>query len=459
MANKPRRKSRAPQVPYQPPSLIGTPPVVPPRPGNIPETLMPFAKPIELLMLDPANVRLHPERSIEAIKGSLARFGQQKPIVIDGSGVVVAGNGTLEAARRLGWTHIAAVESCLSGVERTAYAIADNRTAELSGWDEDALMAILDGLSPDVVEALGYSQAELEELIAGDQGTTLKQDLAPEPAAKAVSKLGDLWLLGDHRLLCGDCTDPKQVAKVMNGEKAVLFATDPPYLVGYDGSNHPQSFSGGGNKDWSETYGTTWDDADGNTDLYDKFIAAAVAEAITPDAAWYCWHASRRQAMLESAWIKAGAFVHCQIIWSKNRPVLTRTWYMWQHEPCLMGWIQGNKPKRVDDETMSTVWAIDTIPNGEERPDHPTPKPLEVFGIPMRQHVPPNGVCYEPFCGSGTQIITAEQLGRRCFALEIEPIYIDVAVKRWEALTGKAARLDGSNKTWTQVRKERKVAG
>jgi DNA modification methylase len=124
-----------------------------------------------------------------------------------------------------------------------------------------------------------------------------------------------------------------------------------------------------------------------------------------------------------------------------------------------MGWIQGNKPKRVDDETMSTVWAIDTIPNGEERPDHPTPKPLEVFGIPMRQHVPPNGVCYEPFCGSGTQIITAEQLGRRCFALEIEPIYIDVAVKRWEALTGKAARLDGSNKTWTQVRKERKVAG
>lgn len=159
--------------------------------------------------------------------------------------------------------------------------------------------------------------------------------------------------------------------------------------------------------------------------------------------------------MLEAAWTKVGAFVHCQIIWAKNRPVLTRTWYMWQHEPCLMGWIQGKKPGRIDEATLSTVWSIDTIPNGAERPDHPTPKPLEVFAIPMRQHVPAGGICYEPFCGSGTQIIAAEQLGRRCDALEIEPIYIDVAVERWEAMTGKEAVLDGGKKTWQQIRNRR----
>ena len=235
----------------------------------------------------------------------------------------------------------------------------------------------------------------------------------------------------------------------MAGRRAVLFQTDPPYLVGYDGTNHPQSFTGGSNKDWSETYGRTWDDADANSDLYERFITTAVEHAIADDAAWYCWHASRRQAMLEAAWIKAGAFVHCQIIWAKNRPVLTRTWYMWQHEPCLFGWVK--KPRRVDRQCLSTVWHMDTIPNGEERPDHPTPKPVEIFAIPMRQHTAPGDVCYEPFSGSGTQIIAAEQLGRRCYALEIEPRYVDVTVMRWQQMTGKAARLDGSEITFDEA--------
>jgi hypothetical protein len=183
----------------------------------------------------------------------------------------------------------------------------------------------------------------------------------------------------------------------------------------------------------------TWDDAVEDTALYDGFIGAAVAEAIAPNAAWYCWHASRRQAMLESMWVKHGAFVHAQIIWAKNRGVLTRTWYAWQHEPCLFGWIVGKKPPRRSNTYLSTVWQIPTIPNGDERPEHPTPKPLDVFTIPMDQHTRPGEICYEPFAGSGSQLIAAEKLGRRCFGIEISPTYCDLIIRRYIAFAGEGA--------------------
>ena len=168
----------------------------------------------------------------------------------------------------------------------------------------------------------------------------------------------------------------------------------------------------------------------------------AVAEAITEDAAWYCWHASRRQAMLEACWEKAGAFVHQQIIWVKDRGVLTRSHYLWKHEPCLMGWRRPNRPPKVADETLPSTWEMPSFAK-DERPDHPTPKPLDAFGIPMRQHVARGGLCYEPFSGSGSQIMAGEANGRRVFAMEISPAYVDVAVERWQADTGRDAILDG----------------
>jgi DNA modification methylase len=232
----------------------------------------------------------------------------------------------------------------------------------------------------------------------------------------------------------------------MNGERAILFATDPPYLVDYDGSNHPTR-----NKDWSASYGVTWDDSSQGAELYDGFIAAAVAEAIAEDAAWYCWHASRRQAMLEACWEKAGAFVHQQIIWVKDRGVLTRSHYLWKHEPCFMGWRRPNRPPKVAEETLPSTWALPSFAK-DERPDHPTPKPLDAFGIPMRQHVARGGLCYEPFSGSGSQIMAGEANGRRVFAMEISPAYVDVAVERWQADTGRDAILDGDGRTFAQVR-------
>jgi len=164
-----------------------------------------------------------------------------------------------------------------------------------------------------------------------------------------------------------------------------------------------------------------------------------VAEAITEDAAWYCWHTSRRQAMLEACWEKAGAFVHQQIIWVKDRGVFTRSHYLWKHEPCFMGWWRPNRPPKVAEQTLPSTWEMPSFAK-DERPDHPTPKPLDAFGTPMRQHVARGGLCYEPFSGSGSQIMAGEANGRRVFAMEISPAYVDVAVQRWQAGTGREAK-------------------
>ncbi|MGH7243360.1 MAG: DNA modification methylase [Phycisphaerales bacterium] len=394
--------------------------------------------PIEKLSVDPANARLHDQRSIDAIAASLKRFGQQKPIVCDAAGVTVAGAGVLLAAKQIKWTHLAAVQSQLTGTERIAFAIADNHIPELSTWDQAALRDLVGSMPADLAAAAGYTQDELDDLMRDVDEAFVQQDEIPKPAAHAVTRSEDLWLLGEHRLLCGNSTKADDVSHVMNGKRATLFATDPPYLVGYDGME--------------------WDRASrANRNLYVRFMTAALPH-LAKSAAWYCWHASVHQAMLHAAWRRLGAIPHCQIIWVKNKPTFGRSWYMWQHEPCLMGWRKGaNLEMAAGASKLASIWTIDTLSNTCERPDHPTPKPIEIFSIPMEQHTARGDVCYEPFSGSGSQLIAAEQLGRRCFAIELEPRYVDVAICRWQKLTGKKAILEGSRSTWAQVAKQRGV--
>src|SRR6266545_5532912 len=207
-------------------------------------------------------------------------------------------------------------------------------------------------------------------------------------------------------------------------------------------------------EDWSDSYAITWDDASQGPELYEGFIRAAIEHAILPNAAWYCWHASRRQAMVEGVWEKFGAFVHQQIVWAKDRGILTRSYYLWQHEPCFFGWLKGNKPPRVSDDYPSTIWNIPTVALGEKT-DHPTSKPIEVFATPMRQHARPGEVCYEPFSGSGSQIIAGETTGRRVYAIEISPQYVDVAVKRWQTASGRRAMLDADGRSFDEIAGER----
>ena len=392
----------------------------------------------EKLIPNPKNPNRHPEAQIKLLAKIIKAQGFRNPIVVSKrSGFVIKGHGRLDAAKLLEMLTVPVdFQDYESEAAEWADMIADNRIAEISETDEDSLKALLQELDGKIdLDLTGFDEDSLDELLDRLGTKEEESNTVTPPPANPLTKPGDLYELGKHRLLCGDSTNLDDVRRVMNGERAILFATDPPYLVGYDGTNHPGQTKTK-NTDWSETYGPTWDEADAaqNNELYDRYIKAAVAEAIDPHAAWYCWHASRRQRMVEDAWEKNGAFVHQQIIWAKpNRPILTRSWYLWSHEPCFMGWIKGNKPPRETGDYERSVWEIEGL-NKDERPDHPTPKPLECFAIPMRQHTKQGGLCYEPFSGSGSQLIAGEQLGRRVYGLEISPAYCDVIVRRYLAL-------------------------
>ncbi len=430
-----------------------------------------MAKQIELWPLDrllpyAANARQHSEEQINQVAASMIEFGFTNPILVDSADGIIAGHCRLAAAKKIHLEQVPVVIlDHLTDAQRRAYILADNRLAEAGSWNEEILAAELERLQEEEfnLELIGFSDEELAALdIAVEEESNVQsegeEESIPPPPETPVSQPGDLWILGEHRLLCGDSTKADDVIRLMNGERAILFATDPPYLVDYDGTNHPKGRNGQkGGKDWSGSYGITWDDASQGSELYEGFIRMAMEHAIEPNAAWYCWHASKRQAMVEAVWEKMGALTHQQIIWRKSNTILTRTHYLWKHEPCFFGWIKSNRPPRLQNaEPTPTVWDMDTL-TGDERPEHPTPKPLEAFGIPMRQHVAKGGLCYEPFSGSGSQIVAGEANGRRVYAMEISPIYVDVAVKRFQQVTGKIVYSEGEGKTFAETAAARGV--
>ncbi len=421
------------------------------------ETLIPYAR----------NPRIN-SAAIDAVKASIAEFGFRQPIVVDEKMVVIVGHTRLEAAKALGLATVPVhVAEGLTPAQARAYRLMDNRSHENAEWDDELLKLEfgdlkLDGFDLDLT---GFDADQLSQLLADapTEGLTEEDDI-PEPPARAVTRRGDLWILGNHRLLCGDSTSPDDVARLMNGERAALFATDPPYLVDYDGTNHPTKKGATArakkiaNKDWSEEYieQKHWDDSSQGPQFYEAFMQVAIDCAIRENAAWYCWHASRRQAMLEACWTKFDVLHHQQIMWAKSRPVLTRSIMLWAHEPCLFGWRSGHKP-RVNREGFenwpTTVWAI---PSSEiETREHPTSKPVRVFTLPMELHTVPGEICYEPFSGSGSQHIAGEKTGRRVYGLELSETFCDVIINRWQAFSGKAAILDGDGRSFDEVGRER----
>ena len=396
--------------------------------------------PVEKLIPYANNPRTHSEAQVAQIAKSIEEFGFTNPILVDTKAGILAGHGRLRAAQKLRLTKVPVlVLDHLTETQKRAYILADNKLAENAGWNEELLAAELEALKLDEYDLAltGFSEKELEELL----GTGAPM-VAPEPQIERADELqqkwkterGQLWLIGEHRLLCGDSTVEADVTRLMNGKKAVLFATDPPYLVDYDGTNHPHKWTAThgrqhpGDKNWSDKYSDV-DSPELGEKLYDAFVGLAVRGAITENAAWYCWHASRKQALLEAVWEKHGAFVHQQIIWVKDRPILTRSWYMWQHEPCFFGWRKGKKPKRVAEDYPPSVWQFPTQAPGETT-DHPTQKPVELFVIRMRQDTDKGDICYEPFSGSGTQLVAAQILGRMCYAMELSPPFVAVALER-----------------------------
>ena len=396
--------------------------------------------PVEKLIPYANNPRTHSEAQIAQIAKSIEEYGFTNPILVDTKAGILAGHGRLRAAQKLGLAKVPVlVLDHLTETQKRAYILADNKLAENAGWDQELLAAELEALKLDEYDLAltGFSEKELEELLGTGAPMVVPEpqiDRADELQEKWKTERGQLLLIGEHRLLCGDSAAEADVTRLMNGRKAVLFATDPPYLVDYDGTNHPHKWTAThgrqhpGDKDWSNKYSDV-DNPELGEKLYDAFVGLAVQCAITGTAAWYCWHASRKQALLESVWEKHGAFVHQQIIWVKDRPILTRSWYMWQHEPCFFGWRKGKKPKRVAEDYPPSVWQFPTQAPGEVT-DHPTQKPVELFAIPMRQHTAKGDICYEPFSGSGTQLVAAQSLGRVCYAMELSPPFVAVALER-----------------------------
>jgi DNA modification methylase len=395
-------------------------------PSYIHESLAGLSVPIDSLNLDAANVRTHDDRNLDAIARSLDRWGQRQPIVVQREGMIVrAGNGRLLAAKRLGWTHMAALVVDEDSVEATAYAIADNRTGELAGWDEEGLVAMLQSM-PDDLPDIGFTDGDLEQLIRDlTPDAQLENDPVPALPENPATNPGDLWTLGPHRVLCGDSTSEPDVSRLLAGACPRLMVTDPPYGVEYDPMwreviSHADGRRGGkvSNDDranWSEAW-TLW----------------------RPDVI-YAWSAAGDNQFDAAEGIRsAGYEIRNQIIWAKPHFPISRGHYTYRHEPCWYAVRKGARSGWIGDKSQSTLWDISLDKNVEG--GHGTQKPVECMARPIRNH---EGDVADPFLGSGTTLIAADQLGRTCYGMEISPAYCDVIVRRWEALTGsRAARVD-----------------
>jgi DNA modification methylase len=282
-------------------------------------------------------------------------------------------------------------------------------------------------------------------------------DVVPDPPQTPVSQRGDVWKLGRHRLMCGDSTSVADMDTLMAGARAALVATDPPYLVDYTGERPDHDGGNTGGKDWSATYREV-DISDAET--FFRGVFTNVLRVVAPGCAIYCWHAHKRQGQIARIWSELGILDHQQIVWVKPTAVCGRVFWHFRHEPCMMGWVKGSPPPFDGDHTVDSVWQVDW--EGKARVvgnKHPTQKPIELFSRPMRKHTHPGDIVLEPFSGSGSQLIAAEKLKRVCHAMELEPVFVDVAIERWQALTGERAVHEATGRTFERLAAERLGAG
>ena len=398
--------------------------------------LIPYAK----------NARTHDEAHVAQIAASIRAFGWTNPILVDGENGVIAGHGRLLAARKLGMAAVPVIElDGLSEAEKRAYIIADNKIALNAGWDTD-LLALEIGDLGDLgfdLSLTGFGDDEIAALLnSGTPGLTDPDDV-PEVPETPVSRMGDVWLLGRHRLVCGDSTDAEDVERALNGVRPHLMVTDPPYGVNYDPG-------------WREDAGLT----DGSAIAKGKVLNDDRADwreawALFPGDVAYVWHGALHATTVAQSLEACGFAVRSVIIWDKTRLVIGRGDYHWQHEPAIYCVRKGRTGHWSGGRNQTTVWQI---PHRRNASGHGTEKPVECMKRPIENNSSPGQAVYEPFSGSGTTIIAAEMTGRSCHAIELNPAYVDVAIRRWQDFTGEEAVLEGSRATFTETAKERGVA-
>lgn len=362
------------------------------------------------------NPKTHPKHQVELLKASITEYGWTTPVLLDKDNVVIAGHGRLEAALHLGMTEAPAVRlEHLTPEQARAYRIADNRLTEMGGWDEHLLAAELEELiSADFdTDLTGFAEEEVGKLLEPDP---TEDAAAPDPPAEPSTKPGDLWILDRHRLICGDSTDAETVARVLDGEKPNLMVTDPPYGVELKppyGEKPP--IENNERSDWAAAY------------------------ALFPGDVAYIWSAGI--ALAESG-MQLDAFgfqSRALISWLKNSGMVSRGNYNHRCEYLAYAVRAGGNANWIGDYKQSTFWDDINIvlPSHPEATSHSTQKPLECMARPIRNH---SGDVYDPFLGSGTTLIAAENLRRRCFGVEIDPAYCDVIVERWQNHTGQKAK-------------------
>lgn len=404
---------------------------------------------VHRLVAYPNNARTHSPESVDRLCALIKEFGWTNPILVAGQDVL-AGHRRLSAALKLGMDFVPVIDlSHLSADQRRAYILADNKSALDAGWDDELLKFELEGLRDAGFDLslTGFDGAELAGLFGSSSGLTDSDD-APAVQATAVSRAGDVWSLGAHRLGCGDSTDPVLVLDCLNGAKPHLMVTDPPYGVSYDANWRNSVMAEGigagraigkvandGNADWREAW------------------------ALFPGSVAYVWGAGIHSGSIANSLDAVRFRMRAQIVWVKTRSVISRGHYHWQHEAMAVAEAEpadevvehemaaytvrdGSTGHWHGDRKQSTVWFIEHI---RSETGHSTQKPVECMRRPIENNSQPLDAIYEPFSGSGTTIIACEMTSRVCYAIEIDPLYVDVAIRRWQAFTGREATLGGQS--------------
>lgn len=399
--------------------------------ANIAEQLRPLATPLDDLRTMPGNPR---KGDVEAVKRSYERFGQRKPIVALLDGTVIAGNHQLLAARALGWSEIAVVRVDDDDITAKAFALADNRTSDLGTYDDIALADMLAEVAtdPDLLLATGYDMDALADLDAAtDLPTVDKPDEVPESAPAKTIK-GDVWLLGPHRLMCGDSTVPTDVERLMNGKKADMVWSDPPYGVSYQADLTPEEAKRLHRR--QDGLVVKHDTLTGD-DLHDMLAAAfrSALDASRPGACWFIASAPGPMQVVTGGILAALDVYRQTLIWVKDQFVFGRSDYHYRHEPLFYGWTPGAAHNEPPDRSGDTVWEI---PRPKRSEEHPTMKPVALVEKCITRHTSTGDLVLDMFGGSGTTLIAAHQTGRVACLMELDERYCDVICARWQKATG-----------------------
>ncbi len=445
--------------------------------------------PIERLLPYARNARTHSDEQVAQIAASIVEFKWTNPLLVSAHGVLIAGHARLAAARRLGMTEVPVIVlEHLTETQRRALALADNQLALNAGWDEELLRVELEALKEDGfdVDVVGFSDEELAALLAEPEQTReglTDEDAVPEPLGEAVSRRGDLWILGEHRLLCGDAGLNEDVDRLVEGRLVDLVNSDPPYnvrveprsnnaiaagLSSFAGLQHHQSFDL--HRGVSKAKRTTRKLRPKDRALENDFIKDAdyevllrrwfgnLSRVLKPGGAFYIWGGYANCANYPSALADCGLYFSQAIIWVKEHPVLTRKDFMGNHEWAFYGWREGAAHWfNPEIKNATDVWSVKKV--SPAAMVHLTEKPVELAVRALTYSSRPGELALDLFGGSGSTLIAAEKLGRRARLMEIDPHYADIIVRRWQEFTGRKAVLEGSGTTFDEVRDERVPVG